>query len=253
MKKMKRSVQFSLELKLPDWSFSHQSVVIGCSVTFHGGRKEKDKANERMRTQPLLLSCFLPSIFLSLPDSRPPSLSDTPPLSGPSRSSPGRRRRRVGDRRQLGRHQDDVATGRRGGAHCGGDARRRREGEEEDGGEVIRREAAVLTGHILLPRMPCGSLQGGTVGFRWRRRDRRQNSAHPGLCFFFSGGFSPWGQTQLPVFSHNLNFCFKSRQKAAVRDFSRNFAKISSDQTEFSSSVAASRLLFSYLPLFLAS
>lgn len=135
---------------------------------------------------------------LSLPGSGPSSLSDTPPLSGPSHCGSGHRRRRVRDRRQLGGHQDDVTTGRRGGAHGGGDALRGRGPEEEDGGGVIWQE-----GQILLPRMPFSSLSV--------------------LYFFFSGGFSPCCQTHFHppafVFSHIL-FCAEEK---LTRNISQRF------------------------------
>lgn len=117
---------------------------------------------------------FPPSIPVPPPPvSGPPSLSGSPPLSGASRSGSGRRRRRVRDRRQLCGHQDDVATGGRGGAHCGGDAWARGGGEEEDRGEVMRQEAGVLTG---LPRMRPPERRRGFEG------ERRQTPVYSGLC-----------------------------------------------------------------------
>lgn len=122
---------------------------------------------------------FPPSIFLSLPGvplhlCGPPSLSDAPPLPRPSRSGSGWRGRRVGDRRQLGDHQDVAATGRRGAAHRGGDAWGGTGGGEEDRGGVISQDDSAAQNAFQQPPEKRSGFQ-----------------VHSGLCLFFSGGFHP--------------------------------------------------------------
>lgn len=103
-------------------------------------KERKDRCKkERNRTKfiPSSISSFLsiPGPPLHLSDAS--SLSNAPPLSGPSRCGSGRRRNSGGDGRQLRHHQDDATTQRRGAAQRGGGARWRgggRRGEEEERG-----------------------------------------------------------------------------------------------------------------------